>query len=65
MQVDDLFRFILAYASGFLTYAKLGFYPDPNPNPVYLGMLAGLTFWPSVLLILFGAWRVKRSLPAA
>ena len=46
---------------GFLTYAKLGFYRDPNPNPVYLGILAGLTFWPSVLLILLGVWRVKNS----
>jgi hypothetical protein len=45
---------------GFLTYAKLGFYHDPNPNPVYLGILAGLTFWPSVLLIGFGVWRVNR-----
>jgi hypothetical protein len=46
---------------GFLTYAKLGFYHDPNPNPVYLGILAWLTFWPGILLIVFGVWRVKRS----
>ncbi len=45
---------------GFVTYAKLGFYPDPNPNPVSLGILAGLTFWPSLLLIGIGVWRVKR-----
>ena len=50
---------------GFLVYAKLGFYPDPSPNPVYLGILAGLTFWPSVLLLLIGVWQVRRSLPAA
>jgi hypothetical protein len=47
---------------GFMTYAKLGFSPDPNPNPVYLGILAGLTFWPSVLLIVLGVWRVNRNL---
>ena len=44
---------------GFMTYARLGFYPDPNPNPVFLGILAGLTFWPSILLIGIGVWRVK------
>lgn len=45
---------------GFLTYAKLGFYHDPNPNPVFLGIPAMLTFWPSILLIGFGILRVNR-----
>lgn len=45
---------------GFLTYAKLGFYHDPNPNPVFLGIPAMLTFWPSILLIGFGILRVDR-----
>jgi hypothetical protein len=45
---------------GFLLYAKLGFYHDPNPNPVLLGIPAGLTFWPAVILIMFGIARVRR-----
>ncbi|MDA0313874.1 MAG: hypothetical protein O2829_01050 [Bacteroidetes bacterium] len=31
--------------------AKLGFGNDPNPNPVILGILAGLTFYPSLGLV--------------
>ncbi|WP_145979262.1 hypothetical protein [Gemmatimonas phototrophica] len=45
--------------------ARLGFYHDPNPNPVFLGMLAGLTFWPSVALIAFGIWRRRKQAHAA
>ncbi|HTR20735.1 MAG TPA: hypothetical protein VMH88_07765 [Gemmatimonadales bacterium] len=41
--------------------AKLGLYHDPNPNPVFLGMLAGLTFWPALLLLGLGIWRVRRA----
>ncbi len=41
--------------------AKLGFLSDPNPNPVYHGMLAGLTFWPSIILIGIGVRGVKKS----
>lgn len=40
--------------------AALGFTDDPNPNPVMFGILAGLTFWPSVGLIAVGVWRVRR-----
>ena len=40
--------------------AALGFTDDPNPNPVYFGMLAGLTFWPSIGLIAFGVWRCRK-----
>jgi len=40
--------------------AKLGLYHDPNPNPVFLGIMAGFTFWPSLLLIAVGVWRVRR-----
>jgi len=45
---------------GVLLYARLGFYHDPDPNPVFLGMLAGLTFWPSVTPVGVGVWRVRR-----
>jgi len=41
--------------------AKLGLYHDPNPNPVFFGILAGLTFWPSLILMAVGVWRVRAS----
>ena len=33
--------------------AKMGI-GDPNPNPLGFGILAFLTFWPSILLIVVG-----------
>jgi hypothetical protein len=32
--------------------SALGLLADPNPNPVGLGILAAITFWPSVLMML-------------
>ena len=40
--------------------ADLGLYHDPNPNPVGFGILAGLTFWPSLICMAVGVWRVRR-----
>ena len=37
-----------------LIAASLGLLSDPNPNPVGPGMLAGLTFWPAAILIIWG-----------
>jgi MFS superfamily sulfate permease-like transporter len=37
--------------------AALGFGDDPNPNPVIFGIMAGLTFWPSIILIVIGLYR--------
>jgi hypothetical protein len=34
--------------------ASLGLTKDPNPNPVGFGILAFLTFWPSVVLMVLG-----------
>jgi hypothetical protein len=34
--------------------AWMGMTKDPNPNPVGPGLLAFLTFWPSVVLIIIG-----------
>jgi hypothetical protein len=34
--------------------ASLGLTRDPNPNPIFLGILAGLTIWPSVGFIIGG-----------
>ena len=39
--------------------ADLGLWHDPNPNPVGFGILAGLTFWPSLICMAIGAWRVR------
>lgn len=50
---------------GIMVAARLGFYHDPNPNPVYFGMLAGLTFWPSIALIAVGIWRRRKQAHAA
>lgn len=41
--------------------ASLGLTRDPNPNPVGPGILAMLTFWPSVICMAIGAWNVRRS----
>ena len=35
--------------------AKLGLTADPNPNPVMFGILAFLTFFPAILLLVSGA----------
>lgn len=43
--------------------AKLSLTSDPNPNPVGFGMLAGLTFWPGIILLLVGVltvWQRRR-----
>jgi hypothetical protein len=39
--------------------AAVGLWPDPNPNPIGPGLLAFLTFWPSVFCILIGMARVR------
>ena len=43
--------------------AAIGVWPDPNPNPVGLGIMAFFTFWPSIICILTGTylwWRNNR-----
>ena len=34
--------------------SELGFTRDPNPNPIGFGLLTFLTFWPAVILIVWG-----------
>jgi len=41
--------------------ADLGLTRDPNPNPVGFGILAGLTFWPSIIMIVAGVVSVARA----
>lgn len=43
--------------------AELGLTRDPNPNPVGFGMLAGLTFWPAVIMIIVGLVKKSRRAP--
>lgn len=43
--------------------AELGLTRDPEPNPIGFGILAMLTFWPSVIMIAVGAFRVARDQP--
>lgn len=45
---------------GIIVAAKLGLWPDPNPNPIGPGLLAFLTFWPSLALIALGVLQVRR-----
>jgi hypothetical protein len=39
----------------------LGLTRDPNPNPVGFGILAMLSFWPSVVLMMIGFSRAGRT----
>jgi hypothetical protein len=41
--------------------AELGLTSDPNPNPIGPGLLAFVTFWPSVIMIAAGAVRAVRA----
>ena len=40
-----------------LFLAKVGLWPDPNPNPVGPGLLVFVTFWPGVILMAAGIFR--------
>ena len=40
--------------------AKLGLTRDPNPNPVFEGMLAGFTFIPAIVLLICGLVALAR-----
>ena len=35
--------------------SKIGVLHDPNPNPVGLGILAAITFWPGIAVAAVGA----------
>lgn len=40
--------------------AAVGLWPDPNPNPVGLGLLFFVTFWPAVICLGIGVFQVRR-----
>lgn len=44
---------------GIIVLAKIGIWPDPDPNPIGPGLLTFITFWPAVLLMFIGARRVQ------
>jgi hypothetical protein len=60
---------ILALGSGpllaIIFLAKVGIWPDPNPNPIGPGLLMFLTFWPGVITLLSGLLGVKARLRKA
>jgi hypothetical protein len=43
-----------------IALARLGLTRDPNPNPIGFGMLAMLTFWPGIILIVLGVVTARR-----
>jgi hypothetical protein len=40
--------------------AKIGLWPDPNPNPIGPGLLFALTFYPAVFCLFVGTVRALR-----
>jgi len=64
---DRIFRWgflIFLIGSGpllaIIAASRLGLMNDPNPNPVGPGILAMLTFWPSIVLMIIGLVRAVR-----
>ncbi|HEY2379170.1 MAG TPA: hypothetical protein VGH98_24530 [Gemmatimonadaceae bacterium] len=55
---------LLLFGSGPLLFiiiaAAIGAWPDPNPNPIGPGLLAGLTFWPAVICVVIGVLRARK-----
>jgi hypothetical protein len=40
--------------------AGIGLWPDPDPNPIGPGLLAFLTFWPSLICLAIGVVQTRR-----
>jgi hypothetical protein len=49
---------VLALGSGpllvFVAVEEMGLIADPSPNPIGLGLLAFVTFWPGVVMTVVG-----------
>jgi len=41
--------------------SRVGLTSDPDPNPVAFGILAMVTFWPSLLMMAVALWRAERN----
>jgi hypothetical protein len=44
---------------GIIFLARIGVWPDPDPNPIGPGLLFFVSFWPGVLMMIFGARRAR------
>ena len=44
---------------GIIFLASIGVWPDPDPNPIGPGMLFFFSFWPGVITLGLGLWRVR------
>ena len=44
-----------------IVLAGIGLWPDPNPNPIGLGILAFLTFWPSIICMIVGVVQAMKN----
>jgi hypothetical protein len=40
--------------------AAIGFWPDPNPNPIGPGLLFFVSFWPAVICLGIGLYQTRR-----
>ena len=47
---------------GIIVAARVGLWPDPDPNPIGPGLLFALTFWPAVICVIVGVARVRRGM---
>ena len=45
---------------GIIVAARVGLWPDPDPNPIGPGLLFFFTFWPAVICLIVGVGRVRR-----
>jgi hypothetical protein len=44
---------------GIIVLAKIGLWPDPDPNPIGPGLLCFVSFWPGVILMCVGVLQVR------
>lgn len=44
-----------------LLAAQVGITSDPNPNPVFFGMIAAVTFWSGLIIMGVGIYRTARN----
>ncbi|MEN3976719.1 hypothetical protein [Emcibacter sp. SYSU 3D8] len=45
---------------GFAAADELGLISDPHPNPIGLGILAGITIWPGIAMTAIGILQAVR-----
>lgn len=45
---------------GIILLAKIGLWPDPNPNPIGPGLLFFFTAWPAIICLGIGAYQTWR-----